>query len=215
MSAPRPGLDRLLASGQVRYGRSVARRAPAEWGYAEVAGRFVEIGPGGGEGASCLTVAAGLVRDAQAQREPVAWIAPPASIFYPPDLADHGVDLAALAVVRPPDLAAALRAADELLRSAAFGLVVLDRAEPRQMPMPVQVRLANLAQQHDAAFVCLCREVLDGSLASLRLTTFLRRLPVGPDDPVPRFEYGFEAVKDKRRGRRWTWRSTCSGPPGL
>ena len=212
MSARPASLDRLLSSGQVRYGRAVSRRAPADWGYAEVAGRFVEVC---GDGASAnLTIAAGLVRDAQVRREPVAWIAPPASTFHPPDLADCGIDLDALAVIRAPDVSVALRAADELLRSGAFGLVILDGAEPRAMPMAAQVRLANLAQQHDAAFVCLTREPADGSLASLRLSTFRRRIE-SAEPGGARFEYGFEAIKDKRRGRRWTWCATCSGPPGL
>lgn len=218
MPARPHSLDRLLSTGRIRWAGSgaVARRAPAEWGYREVAGRFVEIC---GAGASAnLTVAAGLVRDAQVDREPVAWITPPDSTFHPPDLADCGVDLEALAVVRPPDVPKSLRAADELLRSGAFGLVVLDGVGPRSIPITVQVRLANLAQQHDAAFLNLFRHEGGGepgsSLASLRIVTFRRRVHGGAGEDAG-FEYGFEAVKDKRRGRTWRWSARCEPPPGL
>ena len=215
--AARPAkLDRLLSTGKVRWARSVVRgaaegRTPGEWGYREIAGRVVEL-IGAGDSAN-LTIAAGLLRDAQVQREPVAWIAPPGSTFHPPDLADWGVDLAALALVRAPDAARALRAADELLRSAAFGLVVLDGIEPIDVPLAIQVRLANLAQQHDAALLWLCSaasRAYAGSLASLRATTFRRR-----SELPGRFEFGFEVTKDKRRGRGWSWSSVCDGPPGL
>ncbi|MDA0373248.1 MAG: recombinase A [Planctomycetota bacterium] len=220
MASHAVSLDQLLASGRVRYGGSVqprgrgSLRTPSNWGYAEVAGRFVELCAGGSS--ANLTVAAGLVQDAQRQREPSAWICPAGSSFHAPDLADSGVDLDALAVVRAPDMPVALRAADELLRSGAFGMLVLDGVESRSLSMAAQVRLANLAQQHDAAFLCLCREPVVGSLASLRLQTFFRRASSPPgEDGHPLFEYGFEAVKDRRRGRRWTWTETCVGPPGM
>jgi hypothetical protein len=213
-------LDQLLASGRVRYGGSVqprgrgALRSPSTWGYAEVAGRFVELCAAGSS--ANLTVAADLVRDAQRQREPSAWIFPTASSCHAPDLADMGVDLDALAVVRAPDMVAALRASDELLRSGAFGMIVLDGVESRSLSMAAQVRLANLAQQHDAAFLCLCRDPVVGSLASLRLQTFHRRSDAPPgEDGCPVFEYGFEAVKDRRRGRRWSWSRTCAAPMGM
>lgn len=220
MASHAVSVDQLLATGRLRYGGSVAPRGrgalrtPATWGYAEVAGRFVELCARGGS--ASLTIAADLVRDAQRQREPSAWISPASSSFHVPDLADVGVDLDALAVIRAPDMASALRAADELLRSGAFGILVLDGVESRSLSMAAQVRLANLAQQHDAAFLCLCREPVVGSLASLRLQTFHRRCGDPPgEDGYPVFEYGFEAVKDRRRGRRWTWSQTCRPPAGM
>lgn len=208
MSAFGRPLEALLATGRIRTANALARRAPAAWGFAEVAGRFVEV-----TGEARSTVAVGLVHDAQRQGETTAWIASPTASFFPPDLAHWGVDLEALAVIRPADENGALRAVDEMLRSGAFGLVVLDGITPRALSMSAQVRLAGAAQQHDAAFVLLCgREHARserGSLASLRLSTFRRRLEPG------RFEFGFEATKDKRRGRRWTFTATCDGAAGL
>ena len=86
-----------------------------------------------------------LVLDAQCSAEPVAWVTRPGTTFFPPDVADNGIDLGGLAVVVVPSPTAVLRAADCLLRSGAFGLVVLDlysgSGEPAvEVPMPVQVR---------------------------------------------------------------------------
>src|SRR4051812_19349566 len=95
----------------------------------ELAGRFVELS---GQGASAaLTYAVKLVLDAQTRAEPCAWITSTASSFYPPDLEQSGVALEALVVVRVNAQHAALHkmqavAAERLLRSGAFGLVIVD-----------------------------------------------------------------------------------------
>ncbi|MBI5850629.1 MAG: recombinase A [Planctomycetes bacterium] len=209
MAALRLPIESLLATGRVQRANALARRAPAAWGYAEVAGRFVEV-----TGDARLTIAAGLVLDAQRHAETVAWVAPPDSIVFPPDLAACGIDLDALLFVRPAGEEMALHALDELLRSGAFGLVVADGLSAKALGMAAQVRLAGAAQQHDAAFVVLraCGDGVSGdrgSLASLRLVSFRRRVEAG------RFEIGFEATKDKRRGRSWTMVIGCEGVAGL
>ena len=73
-----------------------------------------------------LTAATALVVDAQRQREPVVWISSRAAGCYPPDLVACGVDLESLPFVHVADAEASLRAADQLVRSGAFGLLVLD-----------------------------------------------------------------------------------------
>ncbi len=91
-----------------------------------LAGRFVELS---GAGASAvLTVAMQLVWEAQHHGENVAWVGVGGSTFFAPDAAHAGIDLAALPVVMAPDALAAGRAVSHLLRSGAFGLVVLDLA---------------------------------------------------------------------------------------
>ncbi len=94
------------------------------WGLAPLAGRLVEIS--GHRASANLTVAFGLVLEAQSQDEPVAWVTLAQSTFFPPDAAESGIDLARLAVVRVSDGTAACRAVVELTRSGGFGLVVLD-----------------------------------------------------------------------------------------
>jgi recombination protein RecA len=186
-----------------------------------------------------LSAAAALVAEAQAQREPAAWITPPAATFFPPDFAENGVDLGALAVVRVEELRAMLWAADVLLRSGAFGLVVLDLTSSHEpIPLQAQTRLVGLAKQHHAALVCLCaagggvleaaghelaarpatsqrepgaprRAAASMQLGSLRAEVARRR--TGED----RFLCRIEVVKDKRRGPLWRGEHVCRGPMGL
>ncbi|HXC52886.1 MAG TPA: hypothetical protein VN634_18515 [Candidatus Limnocylindrales bacterium] len=171
-------------------------------------------------GSAALTVAAGLVWKAQQLGEPVAWINVRSSSFFPPDLDAAGIDLAALVVVRInsnrpdglTDARAAARAADKLLRSGAFGLVILDLGAQADVPSPLLSRLLGLAQKHHAAVVFLTERSADSSLApivSLRVAASRRQLGAG------RFACTIEARKDKRRAPGWTHEETFRGPPGL
>ena len=184
--------------------------APPSFRRDQLAGRLVELS---GVGAvATLTAAVGLVLEAQEQGEPVAWISLPPSTFYPPDLADSGVDLDALVVVRAPESVAAVRAAERLLRSGAFGLIVLDLGVDAEIPMAHQGRLVTLAQQHDAAVVCITEKATDaasiGSLISLRVEALRQRRDDG-------FVCAVRAVKDKRRGPGWTHLEVLRAPAGL
>lgn len=242
--------------GACAVSRAAEAGASPQWCLEELSGRVVELV---GEGASALTTAAtGLVREAQRSGEPVVWITRPEVCFYPPDVAACGVDLAALPVVmlgglpgvdsrssqvgrggrRPGQngggqavVRAMLRTVDQLVRSGAFGLVILDVGEATerasrgaQISLGALARLVGLAKQHGTALVWLVRKgglvrgeqgedrsVL-GSFASLRAVCTRRRL----DDGV--FELSVEVLKDKRCGRgRWqgSVRSLCDGTVGL
>jgi len=171
-------------------------------------------------GSAALTVAASLVWKAQQLGEPVAWINVRSSSFFPPDLDAAGIDLAALVVVRinsnrPDGLTdgrAAARAADKLLRSGAFGLVVLDLGAQADVPSPLLSRLLGLAQKHHATVVFLTERSADRSLApivSLRVAASRRQVGAG------RFACTIEARKDKRRAPGWIHEETFRGPPGL
>jgi recombination protein RecA len=160
-----------------------------------------------------LTLAFRIVLEAQRRGEPAAWIARGDSVFYPPDAADAGIDLAALVVVRAADAPAAARAADHLLRSGGFGLVVLDRGRGARLPIHALTRLAGLAKKHDAALLCLTegdgRDASLGSPVSLRVRA--RRVERGPDG----FRCELHVLKDKRRGPGWGHGEVCRGPDGL
>lgn len=215
-------VERFLARARSR-GASVAAAAAeivslpasesAPWGLGALRGRLVELSARGAS--AVLTTAIELVCEAQEAAEPAAWVTLSGGSFYPPDAADAGVDLAALVVVRVTSAIAAARAAERLLRSGAFGLVVMDLVElgidPR-LAMATQGRLVTLAQAHDAALVCLTDKPNEtpslGSLVSLRAAALRTRAPGG--------ELGAQlrAIKDKRRGPGWTRAVAKKGPAG-
>ena len=195
----------------VRVGQRAVEPSGRPWGLEQVAGRLVEISGAGA--AAALTLAFGLVLEAQRRGEPVAWIALEERGFYPPDAAEGGVDLGALVVVRVANAKAVGRAADQLVRSGAFGLIVLDLGAGADVPTPLQTRLVGLAQKHQTALLCLTEKGGElpslGSLVSLRVQAQRERIC---DD---RFSCGLAVLKDKRRGPTWTHAEIYRGPAGL
>lgn len=183
----------------------------AGWSLVALRGRLVELSPG--PRPAVLSVAVALVHQAQLAGEPVAWVACGADPLYAPDVAACGVDLAALPVVRVDEAAAAGRAADLLLRSGAFGLVVVDLGRHASLAVPLQSRLVQLACRHEAVVLCLTATPDTnpslGSLVSLRATASWRRLGPG------RYACAVSALKDKRQGPGWRWEGVWHGPDGL
>lgn len=223
--AARQGLKRFLANARGTAATSPvlslddlrsrrgAEHVSAPWGLATMRGRLVELSARGAT--ATLTAAIELVAEAQTQGEPVAWITLVNGTFYPPDVAESGIDLAALVVVRVPDATTVARAAERVLRSGAFGLVVLDLGRHGDLSMVIQGRLVTLAQMHDAAVVCLTEKANDsasiGSLVSLRAEALRLR---DPQDPT-RFEMKIRVLKDKRRGPGFAQSTRKRGPAGL
>ena len=199
-----------------------AEVAAERWGLDALRGRLVELSARGA--AATLTAAIELVAEAQLAAEPVAWVTLGNATFYPPDVADSGVDLAALAVVRVHDTTAAAGAAERLLRSGGFGLVVLDLGGGGAVEVPIahQGRLITLAQTHDAAVVCITEKSGEapslGSLVSLRAEALRLHAPAGSEGPGGSergYHVTLRALKDKRRGPGWTRTTKLRGPPGL
>jgi recombination protein RecA len=206
----RPGLDNPTPPAHP------GETGSASFAFESLCGRLVELSSWG-NGAP-LTFASGLVLEAQLAGEPAAWIAAGESFFYPPDLARCGVDLEALPVVRVTDARAAARTADKLVRSGAFGLVVIDLVDlgssvKAAVPVPLQSRLLALASKHAAVVLFLTRKKLDapslGSLVSLRAQATRRRTQEG------RYACDVEIVKDKRRGPGRSLLEVRHGPAGL
>lgn len=182
-----------------------------EWNLATLAGRMVEISCEAA-GAS-LTAATSLILEAQLHTEPAAWIEAGASSFYPPDVAASGVDLNGLVVVRTDSTPKAARAADHLLRSGGFGLVVMDLSHDANLAMSAQSRLSGLANAHRSTVVCLTRKKNDalsiGSLVSIRGETTAEK------QGFDHFAWQIHVIKDKRRGPGWFHTGVCRGPEGL
>jgi recombination protein RecA len=188
-----------------------APRVPTQWRLSAFTGRFAEVS--GDVSSAALTLVFRLIHEAQKQGESAAWVGRWESTFYPPDVARVGVDLAALPVVRASDVLGAARAADLLVRSGAFGLLVLDVGPRAVLPLPAQTRLVGLAKQYDTALICVTEKGSDrpslGSLVSLRAHTQKTR----PERD--RFHCEVRVLKDKRRGPGWKHTEVCRGPDGL
>ncbi len=184
---------------------------PAAWNLATFSGRLSELSAD--LAGSTLSIVLHLVLEAQRLAEPAAWITSQESTFFPPDVAHRGIDLSALAVVRAHDNTTAARAAEHLLRSAAFGLLVLDLGIEARLPVPVQTRLAGQARRNQAALLCLTEKTENqasiGSLVSLRAHT----------DGIQRngryFRCQARIIKDKRQGPGWSHVEDYRGPDGL
>jgi len=111
----------------------------------------LEGAPGSGRSA----VAARLLATSTANGGLGALIESPAGpegAFYPPALAAAGVDLERLLVVPAHDVTGVARAADILLRSAAFGVVVMPAIS---MKATAWTRLASLTHHANALLVAL------------------------------------------------------------
>ena len=214
---------KILSLDELRA-RQGAEHSDAAWGLAALRGRLVELSARGAT--ATLSAAIEIVVEAQTQAEPVAWFTLANGSFYPPDVAENGIDLAALVVVRASDSTALARAAERCLRSGAFGLVVLDLGSRGDLSMQIQGRLVTLAQTHDAAVVCLTDKTEEtasiGSLVSLRAEALRVHAPrpastsLGPDAlRDPPFQVGVRVLKDKRRGPGFTQTLKRRGPAGL
>ncbi len=182
------------------------------WHLDTLSGRLVEVS--GGRSSASLTLVFRLVLEAQRRSEPVVWISDRDSVFFPPDAAETGVDLKALAVVWTGRTLDAARAADHLLRSGGFGLVVVDLGlRQASLPLHAQMRLAGLAKKHDCALVCITEKESThpsiGSLVSLRADT------ARTERQGTRYRCEVRILKDKRRGPGWSHAEVCHGPDGL
>ncbi len=191
----------------------------ARWERAALNGILTELV--GGPRSANVSVASRLILQAQTAGEQVAWVATHRDVFFPPDMAAAGVDLAALPVVWAEEPIAtgrghagrAVRAAEQLLRSGAFGLIIIDLAENLTLGAAGQGRLLRLAEHHDAQVLIIRRKREDGgysgSLVMVRVES--SREQIGPG----RFRCTLTNTKDKRERPGWTTSEEFDGPPGL
>ncbi|PRP99283.1 hypothetical protein [Enhygromyxa salina] len=192
-------------------------------------GRIVELC-----GQAQSSTAAAILVHAQREGETAAWIQLAQGELYPPDLSAAGVDVEALLVVHVPPSGSEkisgptgqCRAAELLLRSGGFGLVILDfcRAEP-EGSTAWQGRLLGLARQHEARVLILRRDTREqlaslGPLISMRVASRVERAQVDDDPPgftrrTGRFVIRHEVLKNKSGGPLEPAPLLVRGPWGL
>ena len=210
MAEPASRLREIVAATKPRRDAAPDAPTPSPWTRPNLAGRLVELC--GGPAAAPLTSAVALVLDAQRRGETAAWVASRESSFFPPDVDENGVDLAALPVVRVPAPEHVARAGERLLRSGAFDLVVLDLGREAP-PLALLTRMLGLAERHDAAVLFLVERPASapslGSVVSLRVESRRTRIAEG------RFAFELRALRDKRRPAGWRHSEERRGPEGL
>ncbi|MFP6584852.1 MAG: recombinase A [Candidatus Hydrogenedentota bacterium] len=202
--------NRIDLADRVTLARDLIPKNPTfeRWGLDALAGRLVELN--GGAETATLTLAASLVVATQHRRGLVAWVTIPGSEFFPPDFAAAGIDLNALPIVRVPNGRASAKAADILLRSRAFSLIVLDITTLRDLPLSIQTQLTGLAKSTNTTVLCITHQSeTPGSLVSFRGRT--RKSRTGHDC----FTCEIETLKDKRNPPGGVHQELCHGADGL
>ncbi|MEO7729691.1 MAG: hypothetical protein ABIY55_01875 [Kofleriaceae bacterium] len=125
--------------------------------------------------------------------------------------------MAALPVVRVSDAVTAARAAENLLRSGAFGLIAMDFGGAGDVELRIGDlgRLIKLAQRHDAAVVCITKKSNGspslGSMVSLRAEALRLR----GRDAGGGYATTIRVLKDKRHGPGWTSTTRRRGLAGF
>ena len=208
-----------------------------QWSCAELAGRVCElcgearVAQGDSGSTAQLSAAVRLLAEAHAAGDPAAWICCGSQLFFPPDLETNGVDLQALSIVRVDDSLSAVSAAEQLLRSGCFAVIVVDLtglSTRKPITDALIGRLAGPARTHHTVVLFLNSAATDasvpaaagkaaagspgvslGSMISLRAHACSRALSGG------RFLLQVDVIKDKRRGVGWRWTEAWYGPPGL
>jgi len=161
-----------------------------------------------------MTAAGSLVLECQLKADFAVWVAIGGTTFFPPDFAASGIDLSALPVIRVDGSVSAAQAAEQLLRSGGFGVVVIDLGEATDMRVSVQARLAALAKKHNTAVVCLTQKPREadslGPMVSLRCEAMMRQTGFN------QFAWDIHVLKDRLRGvKTWKHSEVCRGPDGM
>ncbi len=188
-----------LSSTHELAAREAPRSAPKRLAERAPAGRLAELS--GRRSCGRTTLAVSLLIQAQREDEPVAWVQLESGSLYPPDLADSGIDLDALVVVRIPPRAGARglsKAAEMLLRSGAFGLVVVDYTAGAPRGDAWQGRLSAMARKHGSRVILLSDR--EEGAASLGAMVALRVTPAHERRGPGRFAVEQRIMKDKLGG---------------
>ena len=181
-----------------------------QWSLQETQGRLIEISEP--HPVAALSFFFLIAREVQAAGGHVAWVGTAHSTFYPPDAESIGIDLRNLPVLRMNDVQSVGRAAEILLRSGAFQLVLLDLGHDHAMPVARLAQLNGLVRRHNACAIFLtCKqhgEQSAGPLISMHATTSRQHADTDA------FCCEIEILRDKRRWKKWTWQTRLCGVEG-
>lgn len=198
----------------------------------DLLGRLVEVV--GGPRSLRLAWLAQVTAAAQTAGDAALWLQTEESAPFPPDVRAAGVALERLPLLRLPDFAAQLRAADVALRSGAFGLCAIDATAATLQALDATRtldnalgRLLGLCQKHAACLLFLTpapqpsaqrgranEDAFDDSEGSLRTSLVSLRFAVERDRDVPG-RLQLLVKKDKRHGPASLRAEVRGGPDGF
>ncbi|RAL23716.1 recombinase A [Lujinxingia litoralis] len=204
-------MTNLVALPRIRRGTELLRAEEhARWELSTLKGKLSELSA---QSAAGVSIALKLIAEAQRAQEPTAWVGSTARLFYPPDAAAWGLDWEALPIINLAEPRQAARAADKLLRSGAFGLVIVDLPPRSFLPAPLMGRLLRLAETHASALLFLShKSPHEDSLSSLiALRAQARWIRLDPRE----LQAELTILKDKCRGPGHRLVEDFDGPLGL
>jgi len=168
------------------------------------AARVVEL-----RGNARLTLSVLWVAGAQDAGEAVVWIAGKEEEFFAPDLAENGVELSALPVIRVRRREECVEAIDTVMRSGFFSLVVVDWNGGWQLEGALQNRFFRLGRRHGVSLLFLGDEGSPLPLVPLRVEANRSRRSPG------NYVIEIEVVRDKLGVRLPRQEVAAHGPAGL
>ena len=188
------------------------RQTDPTFSFSNLAGRITEFSAS--RNAPVLSFLSVFICEVQELGEPTVWVSACDSFFYPPDFEDNGVDLAALPVVWNPDVQTAVRSVEHLLRSNAFGLIVVDLPPHAIIDQGRLGKLARMADLNRIAVVLITQHddktpFTLGSIISLRV--------LGRRNQSGAYSYTctLSAIKDKQDPTGWQYSEGFYVPDGL
>lgn len=183
-----------------------------EFSYANLVGRITELSAP--RNAPVLSFLSLLIKEVEEKGEPVVWVEAADSVFYPPDFAANGIDLAALPVVWAPDVKGGLRAAEHLLKSGSFGLLVIDLPPHSIIDQGRLGKLARMADLNEVAVVLVTGQE-DGVSFTLGSIVSLRFSGSKTCRNSSTYTCSISAVKDKRAVPGWSYVEVFHAPDGM
>ena len=183
-----------------------------EFSYSNLVGRITEFSAP--RSAPVLSFLSLLIKEAQTKGEPVVWVETTDSVFYPPDFAANCINLTALPVVWAPEVRGGIRAAEHLLRSNSFGLLVIDLPPHTIIDQGRLGKLARMADLNQIAVVLITGQE-DGVSFTLGSIISLRLVGSRMDRDNSTHTCVLSAVKDKRDAPGWRQMEVFHAPDGM
>lgn len=166
-------------------------------------------------GQAYLSLLFDLIAQSQRRGEPAAWIGDRPTLFYGPDARHRRIDWEAVVLISLSSAQARAVAADQLLRSGAFGLVIIDLAGATapHIGSPLMHRLAQWSRRHHSATLF----INDITAESSALSSLLQRRVSArwSDVDAEQLVATYTITKDKRGAPGAQIEEVYDGPMGL